>query len=76
MKAYFVLATDGAALKNYFKVFSSMKIFNFLQGLGGFGNFRFAEIKSCPSTMQIIQLLLSQAIKTFKQIKTTQCTNQ
>ena len=26
-----------------------MKIFNFLQGLAGFGNLRFAEIKSCPS---------------------------
>ena len=26
-----------------------MKIFNFLQGLVGFGNLRFAEIKSCPS---------------------------
>ena len=27
-----------------------MKIFKFLQGLVGFGNLRFAEIKSCPST--------------------------
>ena len=27
-----------------------MTIFNFLQGLEGFGNLRFAEIKSCPST--------------------------
>jgi len=26
-----------------------MKIFKFLQGLVGFGNLRFAEIKSCPS---------------------------
>ena len=25
-----------------------MKIFKFLQVLGGFGNLRFAEIKSCP----------------------------
>ena len=35
--------------KILFKVFSSMKIFNFLQGLVGFGNLRFAKIKSCPS---------------------------
>ena len=32
------------------KVFSFMKIFKFLQGLVGFGNFRFAKIKSHPST--------------------------
>ena len=36
-------------LQILFKVFSSMKISNFLQGLVGFGNLRFAEIKSCPS---------------------------
>ena len=29
-----------------------MKIFNFLQGLEGFGNLRFAEIKSCPWSPQ------------------------
>ena len=43
-------ATDGAAITIFFKVFSSMKIFKFLQGLVGFGNLCFAEIKSCPST--------------------------
>ena len=32
------------------KVLSSIKIFKLLQGLVGFGNLRFAEIKSCPST--------------------------
>ena len=39
------------------KVFSFMKIFKFLQGLVGFGNFRFAEIKSHPSAYQTSPLL-------------------
>ena len=33
-----------------------MKIFNFLQGLVGFGNLRFAEIKSCPSASPTYEL--------------------
>ena len=49
-------ATDGAAITFFFKVFSSMKIFKFLQGLVGFGNLRFAEIKSCPSTYPTYEL--------------------
>ena len=32
------------------KYYPIKNIFNFLQGLVGFGNLRFAEIKSCPST--------------------------
>ena len=43
-------------LQILFKVFSSMKIFNFLQGLMGFGNLRFAEIKSCPSASPTYEL--------------------
>ena len=31
------------------KYYPIKNIFNFLQGLVGFGNLRFAEIKSCPS---------------------------
>ena len=38
------------------KVFSFMKIFKFLQGLVGFGNLRFAEIKSRPSAYQTSEL--------------------
>ena len=33
-----------------------MKIFKFLQGLVGFGNLRFAEIKSCPSASPTYEL--------------------
>ena len=33
-----------------------MKIFKFLQGLVGFGNLRFAEIKSCPSASPTCEL--------------------
>ena len=43
-------------LQFFFKRFSSMKIFKFLQGLVGFGNLRFAEIKSCPSASPTYEL--------------------
>ena len=46
MKCFGKRATDGAAITIFFKVFSSKKIFKFLQGLVGFGNLRFAGIKS------------------------------
>ena len=58
----FFLATDGAAITNSLKVFSSMKIFNFLQGLVGFGNLCFAELKSCP-TYELRKVEISPNIK-------------
>ena len=63
---FFFLATDGAAITIFFKRFSSMKIFKFLQGLVGFGNLRFAEIKSCPSTYPTC----AQSLKKNKGMKT------
>ena len=36
------------------KYYPIKNIFNFLQGLVGFGNLRFAEIKSCPSASPIL----------------------
>ena len=38
------------------KVLSSIIIFKLLQGLVGFGNLRFAEIKSCPSASPTSEL--------------------
>ena len=48
-------------IKNLFKkilhkVLSSIKILKLLQGLVGFGNLRFAEIKSCPSAYPTSEL--------------------
>ena len=44
----------------YYKFFSKcslpLKTFNFLQGLVGFGNLGFAEIKSCPSASPTYEL--------------------
>ena len=42
--------------KNLHKVLSSIKILKLLQGLVGFGNLRFAEIKSCPSASPTYEL--------------------
>ena len=38
------------------KYYPIKNIFNFLQGLVGFGNLRFAEIKSCPSASPTYEL--------------------
>ena len=48
--------------KNLHKVLSSIKIFKLLQGLVGFGNLRFAEIKSCPSAYQTSELSEAELI--------------
>ena len=45
----FFLATDGAAITNSFQSVLFHENRKFLQGLVGFGNLCFAEIKSCPS---------------------------
>ena len=58
-------ATDGAAITIFFKRFSSMKIFKFLQGLVGFRNLRFAEIKSCPSASPTYELRKVEISETY-----------
>ena len=58
-KIFFSVSEIGRQMAlplQFFKVFSSMKIFKFLQGLVGFGNLRFAEIKSCPSASPTYEL--------------------
>ena len=55
------------------KVFFFLKIFKFLAGLVGFGNLRFAEIKSCPSTYPTCDLRkaeIPQSLKKNKGMKT------
>ena len=60
----FILIVDSIAIVRYqkligkilHKTFSSMEFNKFLQGLVGFGNLRFADIKSQPSAYQTSEL--------------------